>query len=266
MIPPGSSFPDRILPYRSHEYPDASRGTGDRRTAALSRSVDVRLILDVIKHKRRVRFETNGTIFRQGDTADCIYVIESGRIKLSRVCGNGREVILSLLSTGDFLGEKCLIGAPLRTATAVSLENSQLLQFDKQTILELLRNDQQFAEHFMAYLLIRNLGYEDELESQLANTAEVRLARCLRLLARAQGGAEPAGSIPHIGHETLAQIVGTTQGRISHFMRSFQKRGLIEYTRREILVRSDLLEVMLNGGSVLADKAAPRRERVGMAR
>ena len=268
MIPRGSFVLERIRTFGNATDSESSAGSGKhlRRTAVLSRSVDIRLILDLVTRKRRVQYDANAVIFRQGDSADCIYFVESGRIKLSRVHGNGREVILAVLSAGDFLGEHCLIGSVSRLATAVSLGKSQLLQIDKQTILGLLRNDQQFAEHFLVYSMARSMRYEDELESQLTNSAEIRLARCLLLLANAELSGGPTNSISHLGHETLAQIVGTTQGRISHFMRSFQRRGLIQYSRKEILVRAGLLQTLLRGDSARADKTTRSRERGGKVR
>lgn len=218
----------------------------DGREAALRRSVDVRQILTVMRHTRWIRRESNSVIFHQGDLADSIYFVETGRIKLSRVCSNGREIILSVLMDGDFVGESCLIRPGARLTTAVCLVDSRLLRIERDTVVSLLRTSQTFAEDFMAYLLTRNSRNEDELENQLCHSAERRLARTLLLLAQFARRPEPLKRIPYINHETLAQIVGTTRARISYFMHLFRNRGFIDYNRREIVVRASLLDLLLD--------------------
>ena len=235
LLPPPEPPPRRAAAPARHHSPGA----------ASLRASELRPLLDTVATRRRLRYKSNAIVFRQGDPTDAVYFIESGRIKLSRVGANGREVILAVLMNDDFLGENCLIDQPAHPGTAVALTDSQLLRIEKSALLALLRTNQAFAEHFISYLVSRNARFEDELQSQLSNSAERRLARCLLLLAYVDTTRAPMALVPYISHETLAQIIGTTRARISRFMNTFRERGWIEYSRREIVVHPTLLALLL---------------------
>lgn len=215
------------------------------RTIYLSRHFESAHLLAAISQKRVVTCKANSLLFRTGDVADSVYHVERGQVKISRISASGREAIVGLLTSGDFVGEGCLIGQPVRLADAVCLTDSQLTRIDKDAVLRLLRSNSVFAEDFMAYLLSRNSRYQDDLEDQLVNSARKRLARTLLLLAHLGGAGEASRTIPHVSHYNLAQIVGTTRAHISQFMSSFRKSGFIDYNRRELVVRSSLLNVIL---------------------
>ena len=198
-----------------------------------------------VSDRRRVAFyQRKQVIFAQGDPADEVFYLEKGRVKLSVVSKQGKEAVVALLGPGDFFGEGCLAGQSLRMSTATGTEDATVLRIRKKVMVRLLHTDPKFSEVFTAYLLCRNIRFEEDLIDQLFNSSEKRLARILLLLAHfgKDGKREPV--IPKITQETLAGMVGTTRSRVSHFMNKFRKLGLIDYNGG-LLVHSSLLNIVL---------------------
>ena len=180
-------------------------------------------------------------IFSQGDGADAIYFIQSGRVKITVVSSAGKEAVLAMLGPHDFFGEGALVGQSLRMSTATTLEATTLFQVEKRAMLRAFHDQPELSEKFMASLLARNIDLEEDLCDQLFNHSEKRLARVLLKLARLRGlKVVPDATIPTLSHETLAEMVGTTRSRITHFMNKFRKMGLIDYNGG-LSVRTELL-------------------------
>jgi len=180
-------------------------------------------------------------IFSQGDRADAIYFIQSGRVKITVVSSAGKEAVLAMLGPHDFFGEGTLVGQSLRMSTATTLEASTLFQVEKRAMLRAFHDQPELTEKFMASLLARNIDLEEDLCDQLFNHSEKRLARVLLKLARLrEHGIVPDATVPTLSHETLAEMVGTTRSRITHFMNKFRKMGLIDYNGG-LSVRTELL-------------------------
>ena len=180
-------------------------------------------------------------IFSQGDRADAIYFIQSGRVKITVVSSAGKEAVLAMLGPHDFFGEGVLVGQSLRMSTATTLEASTLFQVEKRAMLRAFHDQPELTEKFMASLLARNIDLEEDLCDQLFNHSEKRLARVLLKLARLrEHGIVPDATVPTLSHETLAEMVGTTRSRITHFMNKFRKMGLIDYNGG-LSVRTELL-------------------------
>jgi CRP/FNR family transcriptional regulator, cyclic AMP receptor protein len=213
--------------------------------ASSIRPIEAVTLLAKTQQKRLATYKAGTIIFRESDIADSVYFIETGRVQLSRVSHTGREGIVALLTDGDFVGEICLLGETRRMDSAVCVSESRLWRIDKQYQIGLLRSDPQFSEMFLGYLLGRNARYEDDLADQLFNSTEKRLARALLLMAHFGSSCEPVKSISALNHATLAQIVGTTRPRITHFMSKFKRLGYIEYDRNVLLVHSTLMKVLL---------------------
>jgi CRP-like cAMP-binding protein len=180
-------------------------------------------------------------IFTQGEAADDIYFLEKGRVKIAVVSESGKEAVLAMLGPPSFLGEGCLVGQSRRVGTATALEPCTLYKIDRESMLQTLRQQPKFSERFVACLLARNIDLEEDLCDQLFNHSEKRLARVLLKLARLQEHDRLSDAkVPVLSHETLAEMVGTTRSRITHFMNKFRKLGLIEYNG-ELMVRTELL-------------------------
>jgi len=187
-------------------------------------------------------------IFSQGDPADAVFYVQKGRVKLTVVSKQGKEAVVALLGTDEFFGEGCLAGQPLRMSTATATEDTTVLRLLKKAMVRLLHTDPKFSELFTAYLLSRNIRFEEDLVDQLFNSSEKRLARILLLLAHfgKEGKQEPV--IPKISQETLAGMIGTTRSRVSHFMNKFRKLGFLDYNGYNggLLVHSSLLNIVLH--------------------
>lgn len=191
------------------------------------------------KHVMHVR--KGAKLFSQGDPSDSIYFIERGRIKVSVVSNAGREAVLAVLGPHHFFGEGALFDQSLRVSTARAVEASTVFRVDRLSMLRTLHDHTEFSEKFMALLLARNIDLEEDLCDQLFNHSERRLARVLLKLARLQRyEIVPDASRPTLSHGTLAEMVGTTRSRITHFMNKFRKMGLIDYNGH-LTVRTELL-------------------------
>lgn len=185
-------------------------------------------------------------IFAQGDPADAVYYLEKGEVKLTVVSERGRSAIVAMLKTGDFFGEACLAGQPVRTATASAMTDASVVRIARQAMIKLLREKSKLAERFMAHLLARNMRIEEDLIDQLVNSSEKRLARMLLLLARFGQEGRTEATVPNLSQEVLAEMVGTTRPRVSSFMNKFRRLGFIEYNGG-LRVHSSLLNVLLRG-------------------
>ena len=192
--------------------------------------------------KRILNIETGATIFAQGDQADAVFFIESGKVKISVVSTGGKEAVLVMLGPRNFLGEGSLVGQSLRVSTATTLEPSVLFRVEKAAMIRALHDQTALSEKFMAALLTRNIDLEEDLCDQLFNHSEKRLARVLLKLSRfRQHDVLPDAKIPDLSHETLAEMVGTTRSRVTHFMNKFRTMGLIDYDNNGFTVRTELL-------------------------
>jgi CRP-like cAMP-binding protein len=185
-------------------------------------------------------------IFSQGDLADAIYFVQTGRVKVSVVSSAGKEAVLAILGPDDFFGEDCLVGQSVRISTATTVEPSSVLQVQKRTMLRALHAQPELSEKFTTSLLKRAIGLEEDLCDQLFNHSEKRLARALLKLARMREyQVVPDAAMPTLSHETLAEMVGTTRSRITYFMNKFRKMGLIDYDGHLMVIKERLLNVVL---------------------
>jgi len=185
------------------------------------------------------------TIFAQGDVADAVFYIQKGKVRLSVVSKTGREATIGILNEGDFFGEGALAGQVLRMGSAAALTDCEFLRVDKRAMMEALHREHSFSDMFVAYLLARNIRYEEDLVDQLFNSSEKRLARVLLLLAHFGKEGKPEAVVPKISQEILAEMVGTTRSRVSFFMNRFRKLGFIHYNGG-LEVHSSLLNVVLH--------------------
>ena len=195
--------------------------------------------------RARTTYERSETIFSQGDPADAIFYIQKGKIKLTVVSRSGKEAVVALLGAGDFFGEGCLAGQPLRMASASTMSECSIMRLEKASVIRLLHDQPAFSDLLLHHLLSRNIRIEEDLVDQLFNSSEKRLARVLLLLANFGKEGKPEPVIPKVSQETLAEIVGTTRSRVSFFMNRFRKLGFIEYNGG-LEVHSSLLNVILH--------------------
>jgi len=190
-------------------------------------------------------YQKTQPIFAQGDRADAVFFVQRGKVKLTVLSRQGKQAVIALLGPGDFFGEGCLAGQPVRMATATAMTESAIVRLPKQTMIRALHRDAVFSELFTTYLLSRNIRMEEDLVDQLFNSSEKRLARILLLLANFGKEGRPEPVVPKISQETLAEMVGTTRSRISHFMNKFRKLGFVQYNGG-LEVHSSLLHVVLH--------------------
>lgn len=195
--------------------------------------------------KTPVDYAEKTVIFAQGETANAIFYIQSGKVKLSVVSSQGKEAVIAILDAGDFFGEGCLAGQPLRMATAVCMSTCSVMRLEKAEVVRALHEEPSFSELFVAHLLSRNIRFEEDLVDQLFNSSEKRLARVLLLLANFGKEGTPQKVIPKMSQETLAEIIGTTRSRVSFFMNRFRKLGFIEYNGG-LTIHSSLLNIILH--------------------
>lgn len=184
-------------------------------------------------------------VFTQGDGADAVFYIQTGKVRLTVVSNTGKEATIGILKEGDFFGEGALAGQIVRMGSAEAMTDCELLRVDKQAMMNALHREHAFSDLFVAYLLARNVRYEEDLVDQLFNSSEKRLARVLLLLAHFGKEGVPETVIPKISQETLAEMVGTTRSRVSFFMNRFRKLGFIHYNGG-LQVHSSLLNVVLH--------------------
>ena len=188
-------------------------------------------------------------VFAQGDTADAVFYIQKGRVRLTVVSKTGKEATIGILGEGNFFGEGSLAGQALRMGSAAAMTDCQLLRIEKKAMMNALHREHAFSDMFVAYLLARNIRYEEDLVDQLFNSSEKRLARVLLMLAHFGKEGVPQTVVPKVNQETLAEMVGTTRSRVSFFMNRFRKLGFIHYAggaQSGLQVHSSLLNVVLH--------------------
>jgi len=190
-------------------------------------------------------FRRKQKVFAQGDAAMAVFYVQEGAVKLSVISASGKEAVVGMMGPGDFFGEGCLAGQPLRMGSATALIPTRLLVVEKKTMMRVLHEQHALADRFIQYVLERNIRIEEDLIDQLFNSSEKRLARTLLLLANfgKDGGPQPITT--SISQATLAEIIGTTRPRVSHFMNKFRKLGFIEYNGH-LQIHSSLLSVLLH--------------------
>jgi CRP/FNR family transcriptional regulator, cyclic AMP receptor protein len=195
--------------------------------------------------KQVVNLKKNQTAYAQGDSADAIFYVQKGQLRVTVTSANGKEATLALVGVGEFLGEDCMILAqPLRLATATAMTECALLRISKAEMVRVLHQEHALSDVFVSFLLTRNARVQADLVDQLFNSSEKRLARILLLMAEFGKPGEPEQYIPKISQETLAEMIGTTRSRVSFFMNRFRKLGFIEYNGR-IKVHKSLLNAVL---------------------
>jgi CRP/FNR family transcriptional regulator, cyclic AMP receptor protein len=209
---------------------------------------DTKTFLSTINGGRKIEaFRKKQTIFAQGDLSDAVFYIQEGRVKLTVVSKIGKEATIGILNEGDFFGEGCLTGQLLRLSSATAITNCSVMKIDKKSMMEVLHREHAFSDMFVAYLLARNIRYEEDLVDQLFNSSEKRLARILLLLAHFGKDGKQETVIPKMSQEMLAEMIGTTRSRVSFFLNRFRKLGFIEYDGGSgFRVHSSLLNIVLH--------------------
>jgi len=207
---------------------------------------DAEKFLDSVgARKQIVTYEPLARIFSQGDPATTVMYIQQGTVKLSVVSETGREAVVAVLGWGDFFGEGCLAGQPIRIGTVTAMTAVTVLVLDKAKMIHMLHEQSAFSVRFITHMLARNIRVEEDLVDQISNSSEKRLARALLLLARYSKQEKPERLLPNLSQEFLAEMVGTTRSRVNFFMNKFRKLGFIEYNGG-LKINSSLLSVVLH--------------------
>jgi len=199
--------------------------------------------------RKSLAFARKKRIFTQGDAADAVFYIQKGKVRLTVVSKTGKEATIGILSQENFFGEGSLAGQALRMGSAAAVTDCQILRIEKKAMMDALHHEHALSDMFVAYLLARNIRYEEDLVDQLFNSSEKRLARVLLMLAHFGKEGVPETVVPKISQETLAEMVGTTRSRVSFFMNRFRKMGFIDYAggvEGGLQVHSSLLNVVLH--------------------
>ena len=223
-----------------------------------------RFLSGVTRGKTAVEFGANHIIYKQGEPATAVFYLRQGRVKLAATSDHGKEAIVALLNSGEFFGEGCLAGQPVRLGTATALTDCTLDRIEKPLMARMLHEQMDVSEMFVRHLLSRNIRYEEDLLDQLLNSSEKRLARILLLMAHFGKDSKAEAVLPRVNQEHLAQMVGTTRSRVSHFMNKFRKQGFVDYdSNGELTVRNGLLSVVLGALSKKATKRSASRPAAG---
>src|ERR1700730_12420380 len=208
---------------------------------------DTKTFLSTINGGRKIEaFPKEQTIFAQGDSSDAVFYIKEGKVKLTVVSEIGKEATIGILNSGAFFGEGCLIGQPLRLCSATAMTDCSVMKIDKKSMNDVLHREHAFSDMFVAYLLARNIRYEEDLVDQLFNASEKRLARVLLLLSQFGKDGKRETVIPKMSQENLAEMIGTTRSRVSFFMNRFRKIGFVDYGESGLQVHSSLLNIVLH--------------------
>jgi CRP/FNR family cyclic AMP-dependent transcriptional regulator len=194
---------------------------------------------------RRIRMAGGTVVFAQGAQANSVFYVQDGGVKLSVLSSAGKEAVIAMLRRGDFFGEGCLAGQPLRMGTATAIVPTTLLCIQKREMIRMLHEHPTFSDRFLSHMLVRNIRIEEDLVDQLFNSSEKRLARTLLLLARYGKPDRASKALPKLSQETLAEMVGTTRSRVNFFMNKFRKLGFIEYNGG-LKINSSLLSIVLH--------------------
>jgi CRP/FNR family transcriptional regulator, cyclic AMP receptor protein len=197
--------------------------------------------------KTIAQYAGDEAVFTQGDACEHVMYIQSGSVKLSVLSKTGKEAVVAMLGPGDFFGEGCLAGQPVRMGSATAMTPSTILLVGKEEMVGVLHEEHAMSDRFISHMLARNIRIEEDLIDQLFNSSEKRLARALLLLARYGKQDKPARVVPKISQETLAEMVGTTRSRVNFFLNKFKKLGFIEYDGElPLKINSSLLSVVLH--------------------
>jgi CRP/FNR family cyclic AMP-dependent transcriptional regulator len=193
------------------------------------------------------KYRTNQIVFSQGDLADSVFYISDGKVKIIVLSEQGKEAVVAILGPNQFCGEGCLAGQPLRLATVSAMTECVIVRITKADTTRVIHEEPEFAELFIAHLLARTIRVEADLVDQLFNSSEKRLARALLLLANFGKEGSPEPILANISQATLAEMIGTTRPRVTHFMNKFRQLGFIDYNGSgHIEVHSSLLSVILH--------------------
>ena len=192
------------------------------------------------------KYRKDQIVFSQGDPADAIFYIQKGKAKVTVVSEQGKEAVVAILGPDDFFGEGCLAGQPRRMATVSTMAEGLFMRLEKASVVRVIHDEPAFSEMFIAHLLARTIRVEEDLVDQLFNSSEKRLARMLLLLANFGKDGRPERVVAKVSQETLAEMIGTTRSRVSHFMNKFRKLGFIHYDGGGLEVHSSLLNVILH--------------------
>lgn len=195
--------------------------------------------------KRLITLTRHGVAYTQGGAASSVLYIQRGGIKLSVTSALGKEAVVAMLGPGDFFGEGCLAGQPVRMGTAIALVPTELIRIAKADMTRMLDQQHEFSNKFIRHILGRNIRIEEDLVDQLFNSSEKRLARTLLLLARYGSQEAPPGDLPSLSQETLAEMIGSTRSRVNYFMTKFRRLGYIEYNGH-LKINASLLSVVLH--------------------
>ena len=203
-------------------------------------------LLDKEKGRRTLStYHKNQIVFSQDEPADSVFYIQEGDVKLTVLSEQGKEAVVAILGAGDFFGEGCLAGQPRRMATVAAIAECKIMRLEKTAMMRLLHDEPELSKRFISHLLARNIRVEADLVDQLFNSSEKRLARLLLILAKFGKEGRPERVIANISQETLAEMIGTTRGRVNFFMNKFRKMGLIDYNGH-LEIHSSLLDVVLH--------------------
>jgi CRP-like cAMP-binding protein len=208
--------------------------------------LDVQTFLELASIARRsIRFGKGATVFAQGSPATSVFYLQTGGVKLSVLSSAGKEAVVAMLGPGDFFGEGCLAGQPLRMGSATAVVPTTVLRIQKKEMTQALHERPEFSDRFIAHMLVRNIRIEEDLVDQLFNSSEKRLARTLLLLARYGKEGPTHRTLPKLSQETLAEMVGTTRSRVNFFMNKFRRLGFIEYNG-VLKINNSLISIVLH--------------------
>lgn len=207
---------------------------------------DAQAFLDSAGVARKVKkLKRAEVVYSQGDAAKSVMYIQEGGVRLSVVSEGGKEAVVAMLRPGDFFGEGCLAGQPVRMGTATAITPSTVLVIEKSEMFKVLHEQHALSDRFIAFMLARNIRIEEDLVDQLFNSSEKRLARTLLLLGRYGKEDKPHRVLPKVSQETLAEMIGTTRSRVNFFMNKFRKLGFIRYNGG-LQINTSLLSVVLH--------------------
>jgi CRP-like cAMP-binding protein len=234
-LPPVAHHTLRVVPSRIDATPE--RGSAFDLEASLNK---------LSAGRSRREYLAGDSIFSQGDPADAVFYIQSGKVNLTVVSMSGKEAVIAHLPVGSFFGEGSLAGQTSRVSSASALEPCTIMRIEKTVMLNLIHREPQFAEQFLAHLLSRNIRMEADLVDHLFNSSEKRLARLLMMMANFGQESKPIPVIAKISQETLAEMIGTTRSRVSFFLNRFRSLGYIDYNSNGMLIKSSLVNVVLH--------------------
>jgi CRP-like cAMP-binding protein len=239
--------PPRLPAKRFDDMPYGTAGPKPKLAAVLAASskFDPKQFLSRIGAGRSIaKYQRDQPVFTQGEPASAVYYVQKGKIRISVLAKSGKEAVLGIPGPGDFFGEGCLAGQPNRMASAITMTESSVMRIEMDAMVRAMRSEPKFADLFTAFLLERTLRIEEDLKDQLFNYSEKRLARLLLILANFGKEGKPEPIIPKISQEVLAEMIGTTRSRVSHFMNKFRRSGFIQYNG-DLRVHASLLSVVV---------------------